>query len=389
MKRIKGKIVLGLTIMLLLLIWNLAFDPLLVWAEEGGLSIEELDFEGVDDIVTESGAEKLFQDQTQSQTVGELLAAVVSGEAAASWGDWAAAFGTSLWGSLQGYGSLMLQVMGLAMMSQCFSSLSNHFGENSAGEVGFLCVYGVMTLILMKSFQLVCQETQQTVEAVQKLSLYMMPAMAAVAVAAGFPVSSVFQGEALTGGFSLILTLIQNIFLTGVLWITVLDVVNCIGKREMLSQMVSLGRTVLDKGIKVVSVLYLMLMGIVGAVAPAADRLLYKVSGTLLSSVPVVGSALSGAMETVMAGSLMVKNGIGAVGCIVLLVICLIPIAKLTAFWLAYRLMAAFLAPLADERVIRLLSALGRGTALMLCMLVISMVIFTGVVGIMIVTLKQ
>ena len=89
MKRIKGKIVLGLTIMLLLLIWNLAFDPLLVWAEEGGLSIEELDFEGVDDIVTESGAEKLFQDQTQSQTVGELLAAVVSGEAAASWSDWA------------------------------------------------------------------------------------------------------------------------------------------------------------------------------------------------------------------------------------------------------------------------------------------------------------
>ena len=122
---------------------------------------------------------------------------------------------------------------------------------------------------------------------------------------------------------------------------------------------------------------------------PSADRLIYKVSGSLISSVPIVGSALSGAVETVMTGSLLVKNGIGVVGCIVLLVICLVPVAKLTAFWLIYRMMAAFLAPIAEERVIRLLTALGKSTAMLLSILVISMVIFTGASGIMIVTLKQ
>ena len=391
MKWRKRKIMLGLLILLLSLFLDLLFGALQVRAEEeeGSLNVEELDFAGVDDIVSESGAQAVFQEQTQNRTVGELLKAVVSGKISASWKDWMVAFGNSLWGNMKNYGSLMLQVIGLAMIGQCFSSLSNHFGETSAGEVGFLCLYGVMTLVLMESFQLVCEETRHTVERVQKLSLYMMPAMAAVAVAAGFPVSSIFQGEALTGGFSLILTVIQKVFLAGVLWLTVLDVVNCIGKREVLGQMVSLGRSILDKGVKAISVLYLTLMGIVGAVTPAADRLVYKVSGTLVSSVPVVGTALSGAMDTVMAGSLLVKNGIGAVGCIVLLVICLIPVAKLIAFWLSYRLMAAFLAPVSDERVVRLLSALGRSTAMLLCMLVISMMIFTGVVGIMIVTLKQ
>ena len=252
-----------------------------------------------------------------------------------------------------------------------------------------MCVYGILALVLMESFQLVCLETQQTVERVKRLSLYMMPAMAAIAVAAGFPVSSIFQGEALTGGFSLILTVIQKIFLAGVLWITVLDVVNCIGKREVLRQMISLCRSILDKGVKAISMLYLLLMGLVGTVTPSADRLIYKVSGSLISSVPIVGSALSGAVETVMTGSLLVKNGIGVVGCIVLLVICLVPVAKLTAFWLIYRMMAAFLAPIAEERVIRLLTALGKSTAMLLSILVISMVIFTGASGIMIVTLKQ
>ena len=390
MKRRKEKVVLRLLILFLILLLNLLLGARPVKAaEEDSLHIDELDFDEVDRIVTESGAQTMLEEQTQSRTVGELLEAVVSGSTSASWQDWVAAFGNSLWGNMKSYVGLMLKVIGLVMISRCFSSLSDHFGDTNAAEVGFLCVYGILALVLMESFQLVCLEAQQTVERVKRLSLYMMPAMAAIAVAAGFPVSSIFQGEALTGGFSLILTVIQKIFLAGVLWITVLDVVNCIGKREVLRQMISLCRSILDKGVKAISILYLLLMGLVGTVTPSADRLIYKVSGSLISSVPIVGSALSGAVETVMTGSLLVKNGIGVVGCIVLLVICLVPVAKLTAFWLIYRMMAAFLAPIAEERVIRLLTALGKSTAMLLSILVISMVIFTGASGIMIVTLKQ
>lgn len=98
---------------------------------------------------------------------------------------------------------------------------------------------------------------------------------------------------------------------------------------------------------------------------------------------------MSGAMDSVMAGSMMIKNGIGAAGCIVLLCICLLPAAKLTAIWFVYRLLAAFLSPIADPRMIQVLAAMGRSTAMLLGLLVSSIVIFTGVVGVFVMTTGQ
>lgn len=380
----KKRVAIGLMLLLIqLLLW-----PISVKAEEEETVLDpsELDFSQVDELLEETGAGETFQNQTKSRTVSELLTAILNGEVSASWSDWAQAFGASLLGNMRAYVGLMLQIIGLTLISQFFSSLTNYFGEGSAGSIGFVCVYAVLVLVLIQSFQIAYEETRQAVESVRNLSLYMMPAMAAVVVAGGYPLSSLLQGEALAGGFSLILTLIKNVFIVGVLWITVLEVVNFISRRPMLSQLTALARTVLEKGVKAVSALYLMVMGIFGMVTPSADRMVYQVSSSLLSSVPVVGSAMSGAMESVMMGSTLIKNGIGAAGCLILLCLCMIPVAKLTAFWLMYRLMAAFLAPVADERVIQLLSAMGRSTAMLLGILVISMVIFTGAIGILIVT---
>ncbi len=383
----KTRIIIGIVLLLLVMV----LCPLSVRADSQntGLDPEELDFGEVDELLQSTEAEKLLRSQTEDRTVGQLLKAVVSGDEVITWQEWIGAFGNALWGNLKRYVGLMLQIVGLVLISQLFGSMNLHFGEGSAGEVGFLCVYGVMVLLLIESFQLAYDETKETVENVRNLSMYMMPAMAAVAVAGGFPISSIMHGEILTGGFSLILTVIKNVFITAALWITVLEVVNLISKRAVLTQLTQLGRTVLEKGLKAICALYLMIMGIMGAVTPAADRMVYKVSNTLISAIPVVGSAMSGAMDSVMAGSVLIKNGIGAVSCIVLLCICLIPVAKLAAFWLMYRLIAAFLAPLADDRVIKLLSALGRSSGMLLGMLVSSMVIFTGAVGIMVVTLGR
>ena len=187
----------------------------------------------------------------------------------------------------------------------------------------------------------------------------------------------------------MILTVMRTVFAAGVLWITVLETVNFIGKRPALSQLTALGRTLVEKGVKTLSMVYLLAMGLLGAVTPTADQMVYKVSNTLLSAVPVVGSAMSKAMDSVMAGSVLIKNGIGVTGCIVLLCICMLPIARLVAIWLLYRLMAAFLSPIADERIIRLLTVFGKSTAILVGILVSGMVVFTGTVGIFIITLHQ
>lgn len=347
------------------------------------LDTSYLDFSGADVLLTEDG-NNFLQEQTGKQTLTELLEAVLRGEETFTFSGFIKAFGASLGGNIQAFLSLILQVAALALLSQFFYALDIHWENGSAANAGFLALYGILVLVLMKSFQIAYEETRLLISRIQTLSLYMMPAMAAVTVAGGRALSGIFQHEMMTAGFALILTALKNIFAAAVLWVTVIETVNLISRRAVLSQLSGLTRTLIEKGMKLLTALYLLWMGLSSLVAPAADKVVYKASSAVLSSVPVVGSAMAGAMDSVLAGSMMVKNGIGAAGCIALLCLCLWPAAKLAAIWLIYRLLAAFLSPVADERIIKLLTAMGRSAAQLLAIIVCGVVVFTGAVGIFI-----
>lgn len=375
--------------------WRIGVGLMLIALLSASITVQaevdpsQMDFNPVDEVLEESGAEEVMEEQTGSRSIGELLEDLLSGAHTADWKQWVRAFIDLLGGHVKEYVSLMIQVVALAVLSRFFSGLELNFGEGSAGSIGFLCVYGVLVMLLLQSFQLAYEETREVLVRMQTVSLYMMPAMAAVAVAGGYALSSTLQSELMTGGFSLLLTVMKQIIATGILGVTIIEIVNYISPRAVLSHLTSLVRTVLEKGMKAACGLYLFLMGTCSVVAPAADKALYKASSAVLSSVPVVGSAMSGAVESVMAGSMLVKNGIGAAGCMALLCLCLVPVARLTAIWLIYRLLAAFLAPVVDERVVKLLTVLARSTAMLLGLLVGGVIIFTGAVGIFIMTTGQ
>lgn len=375
--------------------WRIGVGLMLIALLSASITVQaevdpsQMDFNPVDEVLEESGAEEVMEEQTGSRSIGELLEDLLSGAHTADWKQWVRAFIDLLGGHVKEYVSLMIQVVALAVLSRFFSGLELNFGEGSAGSIGFLCVYGVLVMLLLQSFQLAYKETREVLGRMQTVSLYMMPAMAAVAVAGGYALSSTLQSELMTGGFSLLLTVMKQIIATGILGVTIIEIVNYISPRAVLSHLTSLVRTVLEKGMKAACGLYLFLMGTCSVVAPAADKALYKASSAVLSSVPVVGSAVSGAVESVMAGSMLVKNGIGAAGCMALLCLCLVPVARLTAIWLIYRLLAAFLAPVVDERVVKLLTVLARSTAMLLGLLVGGVIIFTGAVGIFIMTTGQ
>ena len=375
--------------------WRIGVGLMLIALLSASITVQaevdpsQMDFNPVDEVLEESGAEEVMEEQTGSRSIGELLEDLLSGAHTADWKQWVRAFIDLLGGHVKEYVSLMIQVVALAVLSRFFSGLELNFGEGSAGSIGFLCVYGVLVMLLLQSFQLAYEETREVLGRMQTVSLYMMPAMAAVAVAGGYALSSTLQSELITGGFSLLLTVMKQIIATGILGVTIIEIVNYISPRAVLSHLTSLVRTVLEKGMKAACGLYLFLMGTCSVVAPAADKALYKASSAVLSSVPVVGSAMSGAVESVMAGSMLVKNGIVAAGCMALLCLCLVPVARLTAIWLIYRLLAAFLAPVVDERVVKLLTVLARSTAMLLGLLVGGVIIFTGAVGIFIMTTGQ
>lgn len=106
-----------------------------------------------------------------------------------------------------------------------------------------------------------------------------------------------------------------------------------------------------------------------GAIAGSADATTVKAAKfTVSNMVPVVGSALSDAAETLLAGASILRSAVGVFGMLAVLAICLLPFLHLGAHYLAYKVTAALTSTVADSRLVGLIEAIGGAFGLVLGM---------------------
>ena len=96
--------------------------------------------------------------------------------------------------------------------------------------------------------------------------------------------------------------------------------------------------------------------------------------------IPVVGKILGDAVDTVMGCSLILKNALGVVGVIIIIGICIVPIFKLITLMTMYYLGSALCQPIADPKIVKLLSNMGDTFKLLLAILCsVSVMLIIGV----------
>lgn len=99
---------------------------------------------------------------------------------------------------------------------------------------------------------------------------------------------------------------------------------------------------------------------VTGVVAGSADVVTTRVAKATISTVlPVVGGIVADAAETVLAGAMLVRNGMGVVGLLVVLAICVVPILQLGAHYLMFKAAAGLSGTVTDPRVGGLIDSLG------------------------------
>lgn len=133
--------------------------------------------------------------------------------------------------------------------------------------------------------------------------------------------------------------------------------------------------------------LFTGICGIYGFSAPALDALGAKTAKFAVGSlVPIVGGFLSDTLETVVSGSMMMKNTVGGAGLFVLCGICAMPIIKIGAMALAVRISSAIAEPISDRRISKLLSDISSAITILFAMVVTVAVLFIICVSIVLAT---
>lgn len=120
------------------------------------------------------------------------------------------------------------------------------------------------------------------------------------------------------------------------------------------------------------SVLLLAFVGYLtasGAIAGSVDAAAVKAAKLAISrAIPVVGSVLADASESVLAGAGALRGTVGLVGLLAVLAVCLTPFLRLALQYLVYKLAATLCAVVSQPRLSGLIDAIGSAFGLVLGM---------------------
>ena len=131
----------------------------------------------------------------------------------------------------------------------------------------------------------------------------------------------------------------------------------------------------------IVLTLFVGVLSLEGTLSSSVDGITAKTAKAAVSSfVPVVGKILGDAVDTVIGCASILKGAVGIVGVIVIIAICIVPIIKLAVLTITYYAASAICQPIADGKIVGLLSQMGDTFKTLLAMLCsVSVMLIIGV----------
>ena len=209
-------------------------------------------------------------------------------------------------------------------------------------------------------------------EAIGKIEVFskvLLPTVAAATAASGAPAGAAARQAAALLFSDVLITLINRFFLPLTYTYIAACTAHAATGNEGLKRVASTLKWTVTTLLTALLLSFVAYLTVSGVIAGAADAVTLKAAKFTVSSVvPVVGSILSDAAETVLAGASMLKNTVGVFGMLVILGMCVLPFLQLGIHYLIYKVTSALAATVADSRAVGLIDGIGGAFGLVLGM---------------------
>lgn len=269
-----------------------------------------------------------------------------------------------------------IKLLFLILFSALFSNFSKAFSRDGTAHVGFLCVYLLMAVHTLSGFMVSFQTTTAGMENLSNFVGVLLPMYCiSIAVVTGsVTAAGYYQGTAFLLGFFEVLVRYCLLPLTQAYLL--LAFASCMQKRPVFKRLLELMVSLFLWIRKTLIGIALAFGAVQGILAPAVDGLKKTAVIKSASVIPGVGDLIGGAWETVMGAGVVLKNAIGLVGIVFLLVIMAVPMIKLALQYVVYRMLAAISEPVAKEITEQFLLHVGIAQKLLLQTLATGVLLF-------------
>lgn len=261
--------------------------------------------------------------------------------------------GTEIKEALKVMGSILI----IVLIHSVLKSISDNLNNKSVAQITYYVQYILIATVIMTNFSSIITLTKEAVGNMISFIQLLFPLLMTLMLASGSAVSVNLVQPIILFIINLISNIFQSIIIPIILVGTALAIVSKISDRIQIDK---LSKFIKSSSVWVIGILLTIFVGVLsieGTLGSSVDGITAKTAKAAVSSfIPVVGKVLGDAVDTVIGCSAILKNAIGIVGVIVVIAICITPILKLAIITIIYHLTAALCEPIADSKIVSLIS---------------------------------
>lgn len=317
------------------------------------LGIDEIK-EYWEEVVTEYGG---FLPENQKGSFMDF----VRGEKNFSIKEWMMGFVRYFFHELIVNGKLLGTLILLTVFSTILQNLQNSFEKNTVSKVANAIVYMVLMIIAINSFYVAVSYAQGAISSMISFMIALLPLLLALLASIGSLTSVALFHPLIIFLVNTSGLLIQNFVLPLLFLSAMLSLVSTLTDHYKVTKLADLLRNISIGTLGIFLTIFLGVISVQGAVAAVTDGITIRTAKFVTGNfVPVVGRVFTDAADTVMGASILLKNTIGIVGLVILLLISAFPAIKVLTLALIFNIAAAILQPLGGGAIINSLSIIGK-----------------------------
>lgn len=310
-------------------------------------TLSDYDFKGIDQAVgeiNESGYGVSFQ-----QVVSEIIS---GGETEGTKGIFSAVSNVFM-GTVKSNRTAVIQIIMLAVLSAGIKCFAPAFNKNQVSDTAQMVIQLSLITILLAAFYVACGICSDAVSGCVNIYKALIPVFfSAVSFASGSATAGVYYELVL-----MMITVVSSLF--GTILIT-LDKVyvlfamaDSVSGEERFSKASELIPTLIKWTCRAAVLIFTGLGGIKSLINPMTDSMKKNMLYKTLQMLPGIGGSVETVSQTVIGAGTIIKNGIGTAAIVVLVIVCSVPVLKLAALTLLFKVTAAAIEPVSDKRIVK------------------------------------
>lgn len=266
---------------------------------------------------------------------------------------------------LVGMRNIFASILVLGIVSALFANFSDVFQNHQIADISFYFLYLFLISVLMKAFLAASDIAGQTVEnIVLFIKMFIPTYFIAVGAATGAVTGAAYYQFMFVLAYG-VEKIILSFLIPFIYSYVLLAFMNGIWTEERLTLLLDFLKKGIGAVMKVAMGAITSLSLFQSMIAPVLDSLRTSAVRKAIGAIPGIGNLAEGVAEMVVGSAVLIKNSIGLLMLLLLLAICLVPLAKLVLIAGVIKGSAALAGIVSDKRVSGCADRVGDGSLML------------------------